>query len=220
METSLNSDHQLEVKKFLDFFALKRRENLKEIETSARQFTSKNLNEDALMQKSEVEAFLDNFTREVTGTIEAELQNLAHMSGVYIKILMHQAETQGLYLQADTAFIENQHAIEEMKTIERSHRVSDLNKRSQGARLPTLAAGFNNDPQITKQLNELKEENKEIKNRLKQTQAQLSEILDERNSLRDANRELLAQMESHGRSEEHSSDRAEQLLEETKVNHK
>ncbi|CAG9329796.1 LZTFL1 [Blepharisma stoltei] len=218
MEGILSPDHQVEVKKYLDFFALKRRENLKEIDTSAKQFIAKNLNEDALLQKNEVEAFMDNFVREVSSTIEAELQNIAHMSGVYIKILMNQAQTHNLTLQADTSFIENLHAIEEMRNIERSQKALDLNKRTQGARLPTLQTSFNNDPLLVKQLNELKEENNTLKNRMKQMQTQISQILDEKMELRNAVESLTAQLENGPRHEEPQHDtQAIHMLEETKL---
>ena len=111
MEYVLNPSHLQEVRRYIDFFELKRKETLNEIEAAFNQ-TLKKTSQDEILSWTEVENLIKDLKSELRSTVDSELQNVVYMSGVYIKILMSQAETSSLTLQGDLSFIENEKAIE------------------------------------------------------------------------------------------------------------
>jgi hypothetical protein len=86
------------------------------------------------------------------------------MSGVYISSFMTQGERENITFVGDTSYLEDHKALETMARIEQGHRQTEVldKQRTKGARLPTLAAGFNNDPSIVSELQDKKEEVKKI----------------------------------------------------------
>lgn len=209
MEEILSAEHQQEIKKYLDFFYTKRREGVGELETVSKQFKSRVAEE--MFSKSEVEDLLNALMEELSNTFEGEFQNIVQMSGVYVKTLMVQAQNSGVTLSSEISSLENHRAIEEIKKIERGEKQFELNKKTtQGARLPTLQAGFNNDPNLVRNLNELKEENQKFKERINQLQSQVSELIDERNHLKQQNAQLSEQAQKVG-------ERVREYNEETQV---
>lgn len=186
MEESLTQEHQTEIKKYLDFFGHKRQEVLKEIDISVKQFKDR-LNDD-VYSKAEVESVISNFHNETKNTVTSELENIVHMTGVYVKILMLQGQRNQLYLSGDTGFLENQRAIEEIRGIEVAQKAGDVAKRGAHAgRLPTLSAGFNNDPAIIARLKETEENNARLSKKLQEIRSQCVILTEEKNKLADLN---------------------------------
>lgn len=185
MEENLNPEHSTEIKKFLDFFGHKRQEVLKEIDISVKQFKDR-MNDD-VYSKAEVESIISNFHNETKNTVTAELENIVYMTGVYVKILMIQGQKNAIFLSGDTGFLENQRAIEEMRGIEVAQRSESSSKRgAQAGRLPTLSAGFNNDPSIIAKLKETEEENVRLSKKLQDIRAQCVQLTEEKNKLTEA----------------------------------
>ena len=172
MESALKSEHQGELQKYLQFFKLKRDESLSEASVAIQQCKDSNLR-DEVYSKEDVEQAVDALGNEMKSTLESELQNIVRMSGVYISSIMSQGEKEGVTFKGDVSFLEDHKALEEMKRIETGQRTLERLDRqpTQGARLPTLQAGFNNDPAIISELNDKKEEVKKIQERFTQVQA-------------------------------------------------
>lgn len=172
MESALNSEHQGELQKYLQFFKLKRGEAVSEANVAIQQCKDSNLR-DEIYSKEDVEQAVDALGEEMKNTLESELQNIVRMSGVYISSLMSQGEKSGLEMKGDVSFLEDHKALEEMKRIETGQKAAPLQPldkpvKTQGARLPTLQAGFNNDPAIVSELNDTKQEVKKIQERFNQ----------------------------------------------------
>ena len=210
MEHILSQSHILEVRKYMSFFEHKRKESLNEIQTAFSQCLKKS-STDEILSWAEVESLILGLKDEIRITMDSELQNIVYMSGVYIKILMSQAETQGLQLQADISFIENEKAIEEMRNIGSLER--DLTKKTQGARLPTLQAGAINEQNSSLKVRELSDERDSLKKKILEQQATITQLLEELNRFK-ANNESALKTESLYESEVKE---VSQALEETKV---
>ena len=179
MEYVLNPSHHQEVRRYMDFFAQKRKETLNEIEAAFNQ-TLKKTNPDEILSWTEVENLIKDLKSELRSTVDSELQNVVYMSGVYIKILMSQAETSNLTLQGDLSFIENEKAIEEMKNI---GVVPDQPKKL-GGRLPTLNANLANEQLASNKLKDLTEELNIYKRKNRDQQLEITSLIDEVNRLK------------------------------------
>ena len=211
MEYALNSAHVQEVKKYVNFFEQKRRESLSEINTSFQQFFANKI-KDEILSKAEVETLINDLHQEIKTTIDSELQNIVYMSGVYIKILMSQAESSNLVLQGDVSFIENEKAIEEMKNLGNFER--DLIKKTQGGRLPSLQAGIITEQSMAVKLKEITDERDSLKRKNLESQANITELLEEIHKNRAVSESLTARNENNYEIEVKE---VSQALEETKV---
>lgn len=192
MESILTAEHQQQVKHFLDFFSTKRKETLQDIETTSRQFLAQNIN-DEMFSQQEVSDLFNTITTEVRVIVDGELSNLFYMAGVYVKILMNQAQNAGVALCADVSFIENQRAIEEMRNLEANTGI--VRKDTHGGRLPTLQASLNNDPQLYKKLASLKETTADIQGQIENYKEIVEELTGEKNRLITANNRLTEKLE-------------------------
>ena len=211
MEYALNSAHVQEVKKYVNFFEQKRRESLSEINTSFQQFFANKI-KDEILSKAEVETLINDLHQEIKTTIDSELQNIVYMSGVYIKILMSQAESSNLVLQGDVSFIENEKAIEEMKNLGNFER--ELIKKTQGGRLPSLQAGIITEQSMAVKLKEITDERDSLKRKNLESQANITELLEEIHKNRAVSESLTARNENNYEIEVKE---VSQALEETKV---
>jgi hypothetical protein len=200
MEYILSQGHLQEMRRYMDFFAQKRKETLNEIEAAFNQ-TLKKSSKDEILSWSEVESLISDLKSELKSTVDSELQNVVYMSGVYIKILMSQAEASNLNLQGDLSFIENEKAIEEMKNIGKAPEAP----KKLGARLPTLNANTANEQLASARLKEVTDELNASKKKNKEQQVEITALLEE-----------LSKFRSHNEGLEEVKE-VSQALEETKV---
>lgn len=211
MDYVLNAGHLQEVRKFVTFFEAKRKESINEIQTAFAQCLKSNA-KDEILSWSEVENIIKDLKDEVRITVDSELQNIVYMSGVYVKILMSQAESHSLHLQGDISFIENEKAIEEMRNIGNVEK--ELTKKTTGARLPTLNAGLVNEQNAMGKVKELTEERDLLKRKNLDQQTRIMELIEEINKLRNESGHVLIKSES---IHENEVKEVSQALEETKV---
>jgi chromosome segregation ATPase len=184
MESSvLKPEHQVELKKFLYFFELKRQESLKELEIAMVESVKNELHDDMMYSRHEVEAMLLSLRYEAKSVLEQELQNITRMSAVYAKTLIHQLDTAGLTFTVDTSYLENQRLIEEMVSLEKAQKTVEMPKATSSARLPTLQASYVNDPALTRQLQAANEELMTLRSRVRTLQEEMATILMDRSSL-------------------------------------
>ena len=100
------------------------------------------------------------------------------MSGVFVQMLLYDAEKQNTNLKAEVAYMENYKALESIKTFEEIKAPEEglQKKKTAGmARLPTLGSStYNNDPAVMRQLEELKEDNVRLNERANTLALELS----------------------------------------------
>ena len=109
---------------------------------------------------------------------------------------MNEAHKVGLTLQAEASYMENQYftkkfskSLEELKAFEESYtkigrKGETKSKAGAGmARLPTLQGGYNNDPRIISELENLKQENEALNDKIKKLEKRMLEIAKSKSDL-------------------------------------
>ncbi len=66
-----------------------------------------------------MENTFENLKSEMETTVRQELEMFYRMSGVFIQMLMHDAENQNSTLRADVNYMENYKALEDIKDFEK-----------------------------------------------------------------------------------------------------
>ena len=72
----------------------------------------------AIFTKNDMQAAFSKLRGEVELTVRQELEMFYRMSGVFVQMLMHDAEQQNSTLRADVNYMENYKALEEIKDFE------------------------------------------------------------------------------------------------------
>lgn len=80
-------------------------------------------------------------------TVRQELERFYRMSGIYIQMLMYEAEQQNTTLRADINYVENYKALEEIKdfeslSIKETGDFSLKKKANVGSKLPSLVSAL------------------------------------------------------------------------------
>ena len=105
------------------------------------------------------------------------------MSGVFIQMLMFEAEQQNTTLRADVNYMENYKALEEIKTFEQISLSggADFNltrkKATAASKLPTIGAAMMMNAHESNETQELKAENERVKKMLQSLQEKLAMTL-------------------------------------------
>lgn len=71
-----------------------------------------------IFTKHDMESTFDKLKQEMESTVRQELEMFYRMSGVFIQMLMHDAENQNSTLRADVNYMENYKALEDIKDFE------------------------------------------------------------------------------------------------------
>jgi hypothetical protein len=105
------------------------------------------------------------------------------MSGVFIQMLMFEAEQQNTTLRADVNYMENYKALEEIKNFEQISLSggADFNltrkKATAASKLPTIGAAMMMNAHESNETQELKAENERVKKMLQSLQEKLAMTL-------------------------------------------
>ena len=76
------------------------------------------LQQTAIFTKQDLEKVFERMQSEMETTVRQELEMFYRMSGVFIQMLMYEAEQQNTTLRADVNYMENYKALEEIKDFE------------------------------------------------------------------------------------------------------
>jgi len=102
-------------------------------------------------------------------TVRQELETFYRMSGVFIQMLMFEAEQQNTTLRADVNYMENYKALEEIKDFESLSLRGGLDfslsrkKTTAASKLPTIGAAMMMSAHESQEASELKAENERVK---------------------------------------------------------
>eukprot|EP00353_Schmidingerella_taraikaensis_P008772 CAMPEP_0185581824 /NCGR_PEP_ID=MMETSP0434-20130131/19079_1 /TAXON_ID=626734 ORGANISM="Favella taraikaensis, Strain Fe Narragansett Bay" /NCGR_SAMPLE_ID=MMETSP0434 /ASSEMBLY_ACC=CAM_ASM_000379 /LENGTH=143 /DNA_ID=CAMNT_0028200453 /DNA_START=12 /DNA_END=443 /DNA_ORIENTATION=+ len=110
-------EHQALLHKYLNFFSLKKQRCINEVERAFEQVRERQQNTQ-LFSKQEMEQVLDDMEGEMRSTFRDELEIFYRMSGVFIQMLMYDAEKQNSEIRADVNFMENYKALSDMREFE------------------------------------------------------------------------------------------------------
>ena len=136
-------DHSNLLKRYLNFFHIKKEKAYKEVNLELNDIKDESL-ENHVFTKKDVEGIFNKIEDVVLSTYKNELDRFYKMSGVFVQMLLHDAEKQDANLSAEVSFMENYKALEEIKQFEEEKSdplslPSMVNKMSKMAsKLPTL----------------------------------------------------------------------------------
>lgn len=141
--SGFSQDHSNLLKRYLNFFHLKKESAFKEVKLALKDLEEDSLDNQVFTRK-DVEGIFKKIEDEVITTYRNELDRFYKMSGVFVQMLLHDAEKQDANLSAEVSFMENYKALEEIKQFEEEKEdafslPSMVNKMSKMAsKLPTL----------------------------------------------------------------------------------
>jgi hypothetical protein len=126
------------------------------------------LQQSAIFTKQDLEKVFERMQSEMENTVRQELEMFYRLSGVFIKMLMYEAEQQNTTLRADVNYMENYKALEEIKDFESlslkaTGDFSLKKKANVGSKLPTLGSAMMMTAQENSESAELRAENDRVK---------------------------------------------------------
>eukprot|EP01022_Parablepharisma_sp_SALTPOND_P026631 TRINITY_DN64514_c2_g1_i1.p3 TRINITY_DN64514_c2_g1~~TRINITY_DN64514_c2_g1_i1.p3 ORF type:complete len:300 (-),score=69.84 TRINITY_DN64514_c2_g1_i1:71-970(-) len=197
----LTEEHKEMLMKYIKFFKIKNDHSVKEVNLAIKDIRDDKFTPFSqpfyritgdLYSRAEVEEMFNKVTSEVSKTLANELDASTRMAAVFVQMVMNEAQKAGITLQAEVSYMENQHAfqysnlnsksLEELKSFEEGYtkiakKGETKSKAGVGlARLPTLQGGYSNDPRILMELDEVKEQNAALKEKIRKLEEKMIEI--------------------------------------------
>ena len=99
-------------------------------------------------------------------TVRQELETFYRMSGVFIQMLLFEAEQPSATLRADVNYMENYRALEDIKDFEKLSSAGgefSLQKKKAASKLPTLGSAMMMSQSDNAEAQALREENEKVK---------------------------------------------------------
>lgn len=185
---ALNEVHKAQIQRFVTFFKGKRERLLSDRESEKEEFKTDRLDDGAIFNAHDVVDLIDTYHATIIGSIREELENVINLSAVYISQIFAQAETQfGALLDgADVCMIEDQNSVGAITALVQSGAApAPLTKRVTGLAPIDPSAGSSGtaDIAMATELQDLKEENRQLSERYLMMQKETSALLQERSTL-------------------------------------
>lgn len=187
----LNDTHKAQVARFITFFKGKRERLLADRESERTEFTSDRLADDqAIFNTMDVMDLVEAYHAQVIGCMREAIDEFINHSAVYVSQVFLQAEQSGLTLDAaDVSTIEDQNQVAQIAELAAKGAAPPPAAKRQFNTLPTLgqtggaAPGGTADPTVLAKIQELEEENRQMRERYQLMQEQVSALLKERSAL-------------------------------------
>mmetsp|Transcript_57184 Transcript_57184/g.162348 ORF Transcript_57184/g.162348 Transcript_57184/m.162348 type:complete len:256 (-) Transcript_57184:110-877(-) len=179
---NLNDIHKAQVSRFAAFFKGKSERVLADREVEKTDFITDRLaDESAIFNYSDVRLLMETYHTQVMTCLREELEKTSNLSAVFIAQILAQAEATGTTLQVDDiSVIEDQGRVGEIGAL------AAMNAPPLAPKPRTLSAvtsAGNADPNLLQELQDVREENRAIKERNLQMQSEISTVLRERSVL-------------------------------------
>ncbi|XP_049633366.1 leucine zipper transcription factor-like protein 1 [Suncus etruscus] len=180
-ELGLNEHHQNEVINYMRFARSKRGLRLKTVDSCFQDIKESRLVEETFTV-DEVSDVLNGLQAVVHSEVESELINTAYTNVLLLRQLFSQAEKWYLKLQTDISELENRELLEQVAEFEKSEFMSSNKKPIIDIMKPKLAPlnEHGTSELLNKEILRLVEENEKLKSRLKNTEVQATNALDEK----------------------------------------
>mmetsp|Transcript_8024 Transcript_8024/g.15585 ORF Transcript_8024/g.15585 Transcript_8024/m.15585 type:complete len:326 (-) Transcript_8024:543-1520(-) len=187
MNLNLSEEHDLQVQGYLRFSKLKRDQHVRETIATISDFKDDRVIPGEMYNYQEMDSLFNGLSESVREMVDKEIQNAYHTNALLIKILLSQAQAQGVELIVDTAQLENEFLIKQIgatETTALNRPASDFIRRNaQLGRIGTVATVATQDPALIKERDNLKEESVVLKDRLTKMQEEVTKVMRERSSL-------------------------------------
>lgn len=189
--SELSDLNKAQVQRYISYFKAKRERLLAERESEKTEFISDRLADDqAIFSRADVEEMLETFHSQTAGSVREALEGFVNLSAVYVSQVLHRAESFGVPIDIDMAAIEDQNSIDQIASLALQGFVpAAMGKRN--ANLPSLGGvppppsplGPAGDLNTMAKMQELEQDNAQLRERYSQMQQQVSELTHERSQL-------------------------------------
>lgn len=178
----LNDVHKAQISRFQTFCKGKREGALAGVEGQKNDFITDRLSDDgAIFNCADVRSLLEAYHAQVVACFRDELEKPANLSSVFAAQLLAQAQASGLTLQVeDISIIEDQSRVAQVSSLPAVSAPPLAPKR---ATLSALESTGTADLSALQEMQDLKEENRIMKDRNMQMQTEMSTVLRERSVL-------------------------------------
>jgi len=187
----LSDSNKAQVLRFINYFKAKRERLLADRESEKAEFISDRLADDeAIFSRTDVEALLEAYHAQVIGTVREAIEGFVNLSAVYVSQVLHRAEITGVPIDADLSAIEDQNSIDSIAAMATSGFVpATVGKRGNLPSLnsavppPPSPLGPPSDLATAAKLQEMEQENAQLRERYNAMMLQVSELAAERSDL-------------------------------------
>jgi len=187
MDISLSDDHELQVQAYLRFAKLKRAQHVREALAVITEFKDDRLTPGEMYNYTDIKGLLDDMSVAMKNLVDKEIQHAYHTNALLVKILLSQAQANGLELQVDTNTLENEFLLKQIAASEAtavSRPASDFVRRNtQLGKIGTVSTINMSDPKTAKERDALGAELQTTKQRLEQMQQQTTQMMRERTAV-------------------------------------
>mmetsp|Transcript_22964 Transcript_22964/g.46515 ORF Transcript_22964/g.46515 Transcript_22964/m.46515 type:complete len:283 (-) Transcript_22964:152-1000(-) len=179
----LNDIHRAQISRFSTFCKGKRDGALAGVECQKNDFMTDRLSDDgAIFNCMDVRALLEAYHAQVMACLRDELEKTVNLSSVFAAQLLAQAQATGITLQVeDISVIEDQNRVAQISSLP-AMSAPPLAPKPRNT-LTALDGGGVSDPAALQEVQDLKEENRMMKDRNMQLQTEMSAVLRERSVL-------------------------------------
>lgn len=176
----LNDSHKGQVARYMQFFKGKRERLLADRETDKSEFKSDRVDSDQVYNAGDVEELIDQYHAQVMGTLRQEIAQLFDFSAVYLSQVFGQAQNYGMTIDGvDVSLVEDQSRAANLHALD-GFVYSAPAIPAQRQQLASLQSQPTQDLAVAQELQDLKEENRQMKERYQKMQGESSTLLQER----------------------------------------
>jgi len=137
----------------------------------------------AIYNNQDVQELVDQYHAQIVGSIREAVEEIINHSAVYLSQLLAQEEQMGIVTEPiDISSIEDHHRMSEIAAMATTGMAPPPAPAKKNIALPTLQAG-SADPQMIAKMQEIEEENRQMRDRYQQMQAEVSRLAAERSSV-------------------------------------
>ncbi|PNW81567.1 hypothetical protein CHLRE_06g252000v5 [Chlamydomonas reinhardtii] len=187
MSIQLSEDGELQVQGYLRFAKLKRDQHVREVVSTINDFKADHLRAGDMYNYKELTQMFTELADDTKKLMDKEIQNAYHTNALLVKILLSQAQAQGLELAVDTNSLENEFLLKQISSSEAtalSRPASDFVRRNtQLGRLGTVATVATQDPAVVRERDALRAELQEAKERMAKLQEETTKVMRDRTTL-------------------------------------
>lgn len=175
----LNEVHQEQISKYLALLRQKRQRQVREVEEIIAEVHETRCQED-VFNSGDVQSAVDASSAQVVQHVVEEYDRVVGGCAVLLSSYMGGAEGSGLLVETDISTVQDEAALRQVSQLDVGRR-SLMQQRS--GTLAPLAPVYSNNPDVVREVQELKEENRQWADKLARVQAQVEEVISERERL-------------------------------------
>uniref|UniRef100_A0A7S0WQH0 Leucine zipper transcription factor-like protein 1 n=1 Tax=Chlamydomonas leiostraca TaxID=1034604 RepID=A0A7S0WQH0_9CHLO len=184
---NLSEEHELQVQAYLRFAKLKRDQHVRETVSVVHDFKEEKLQPGEMYNYRDLVGLVTEMEEEVRSLVDKEVQHAYHTNALLVKILLSQAQANGLELHVDTNALENEFLLRQIAHSEEtalSRPASDFVRRNaQLSKLGTVATVAVTDTTAVREKEAMAAELGGAQDRMRALQEQMTAAMREKTAL-------------------------------------